>query len=77
MDPVGPTVARKAAVCFHANFAVALDMAQHARWYASHGFGVLLVTMGGYPGSELAGPATELSTYDAAAAMMRICTCRC
>jgi len=61
----------RAAVVFHPNFAIALDMVQYGCWYRDRGFGVLLVTMGGYAGSE--GDTTELSTYlDAHAAVQYV-----
>ena len=76
--PAGPATdhgakkaASKACCVFHPNFAVCLDMVQYAVWYSKHGFGVLLVTMGGYAGSP--GDTTELSTYfDAHAAVQYV-----
>jgi len=60
-----------AVIVFHPNFAVALDMIRYGRWYSKHGFGVLLVTMGGYSGSE--GDTSELTAYiDAHAALQHV-----
>mmetsp|Transcript_25686 Transcript_25686/g.57604 ORF Transcript_25686/g.57604 Transcript_25686/m.57604 type:complete len:254 (+) Transcript_25686:781-1542(+) len=61
-----------AAVVFHANAMLSLDMAEYAKWYSREcGMSALLVTIGGYGDSEGgAGTPSELSTYlDADAAL--------
>jgi hypothetical protein len=62
----GPVV-----VIFHGNGCVANSMLEHGAWYRRRGFGVLLVTMRGYPGSTGdARQGTEPGAYrDAAAAL--------
>ena len=66
-----PPVCTQAVIVFHPNFAVGLDMVRHGQWYRTRGFSVLLVTMGGYAGSE--GDTTELTTYlDAHAAVQHV-----
>ena len=70
-DSCVDTTVKEAVIIFHPNFAVALDMARHGTWYRRHGFGVLLLTMGGYASSE--GDTTELTTYlDAHAAVQHV-----
>ena len=68
---IGFLVTSKGCILFHANCAIALDMALWGAWYRQRGITVLMVTMGGYAGSE--GETTELSTYfDAAAAVQKM-----
>jgi len=56
-----PAEQHAGAVLFHANCAIALDMALWGAWYRQRGISALMVTMGGYAGSE--GETTELSSY--------------
>lgn len=66
-----PTPAGPVALIFHGNACVLDSMVDYGAWYRAHGFGVMMITMRGYPGS--AGDAcdgTEAGMYrDAAAAM--------
>jgi len=57
------------AILFHANCAIALDMALWGAWYRQRGISALMVTMGGYAGSE--GETTEMSSYFDADASVR------
>jgi len=57
-----PEYAKRAVVIlFHANAQIGLDLCEWARWYRNRSIDALIVTMGGYAGSE--GPASEASGY--------------
>jgi len=63
-----PASTNAAVALFHANCAIAIDMALWGAWYRQRGMSVLMITMGGYAGSQ--GETTELSSYfDADAAV--------
>jgi len=71
-----PPCKHGAAILFHPNSAICLDMAAWGLWYRERGMSALMITMGGYAGSE--GPrdiggTTELSTYFDAHAAVDFC----
>jgi hypothetical protein len=64
-DPTKPTT-----VIFHGNGVSCESMAAHAEFYQQIGFNVLMVTMGGYPGSDARVKTSEKTSYQDANAVI-------
>lgn len=65
-DPTLPTIC-----VFHANMETLFDMKEKARFYQNCGVNVLLVTMGGYPGSDPGTTTSEATTCQDANAVVK------